>query len=225
MKVVIPETLNEITLDQFLKFQKVIKAEDITEDILCLAMVTIFCKLTVEQARNIEIKDYNEIVLQLSEVLKQEPKFIQRFSLEGMEFGFIPNLDSITAGEYIDLDTYLKDEETHINAMAILYRPIVSSIKNDYKIYAYESSDKYKDVMQFMPLDVYLGSMVFFYNLSNELLTATKLYFQQSNQAKELEAVLATSGVGISQFIQLLEEACSTLKKQLQWNYMSSLHS
>lgn len=225
MKVIIPETLNEITLDQFLKFQKVIKAEDITEDILCLAMVTIFCKLTVEQARNIEIKDYNEIVLQLSEVLKQEPKFIQRFTLEGMEFGFIPNLDNITAGEYIDLDTYLKDEETHINAMAVLYRPIVSSVKNDYKIDAYESSEKYKDVMQFMPLDVYLGSMVFFYNLSNELLTATKLYFQQSKQAKELEAVLATSGVGISQFIQLLEEACSTLKKQLQWNYMSSLPS
>lgn len=225
MKVVIPETLNEITLDQFLKFQKVIKAEDITEDILCLAMVTIFCKLTVEQARSIESKDYNSIVLQLSEVLKQDHKFIQRFSLEGMEFGFIPNLDNITAGEYIDLDTYLKDEETHINAMAILYRPIISSIKNDYKIDAYESSEKYKDVMQFMPLDVYLGSMVFFYNLSKELLTATKLYFQQSKQAKELEAVLATSGVGISQFIQLLEEACLTLKKQLQWNYMSSLHS
>ncbi len=127
--------------------------------------------------RNIEVKDYNEIVLQLSEVLKQEPKFIQRFSLEGMEFGFIPNLDNITAGEYIDLDTYLKDEETHINAMAILYRPIVSSIKNDYKIL-------------------------------------------KSKQAKELEAVLETSGVGINQFIQLLEEACLTLKKQLQWNYM-----
>jgi hypothetical protein len=221
MKVTIPETLNEITLDQFLKFQKVIKAEDITEDILCLAMVTIFCRLTVEQARSIEAKDYNGIVSQLTDVLKQEPKFIQRFSLEGMEFGFIPNLDNMSAGEYIDLDTYLKDEDTHINAMAILYRPIVSSIKNDYKIDVYESSDKYKDVMQFMPLDVYLGSMVFFYNLSNELLTATKVYFQQSKQAEVLSQALATSGVGTNQFIQLLEDACLTLKEQLEWRYMS----
>jgi len=221
MKVIIPETLNEITLDQFLKFQKVIKAEDITEDILCLAMVTIFCRLTVEQARSIEAKDYNGIVLQLTDVLKQEPKFIQRFTLEGIEFGFIPNLDNITAGEYIDLDTYLKDEETHLNAMAILYRPIVSSIKEDYKIEAYESSDKYKDVMQFMPLDVYLGSLVFFYNLSNELLTATKVYFQQSKQAEELNRALEINGVGINQFIQLLEDACSTLKEQLKLNYMN----
>jgi hypothetical protein len=219
MKVTIPETLNEITLDQFLKFQKVIKAEDITEDILCLAMVTIFCRLTVEQARSIEAKDYNGIVLQLTEVLKQEPKFIQKFSLEGMDFGFIPNLDNITAGEYIDLDTYLKDEETHINAMAILYRPVVSSVKNDYKIDPYESSEKYRDVMQFMPLDVYLGSLVFFYNLSNELLTATKVYFQQSKQAEALSLALETSGVGINQFILLLETAVLTLKKQLEWNY------
>jgi len=221
MKVTIPETLNEITLDQFLKFQKVIKAEDITEDILCLAMVTIFCRLTVEQARNIEAKDYNAIVLQLTEVLKQEPKFIQRFTLEGMEFGFIPNLDNITAGEYIDLDTYLKDEDTHLTAMSILYRPIVSSIKEDYKIEPYESSNKYKDVMQFMPLDVYLGSLVFFYNLSNELLIATKLYFQQSKQAEELNQALEINGVGINQFIQLLEDACLTLKEQLKQNYMN----
>jgi len=219
MKVTIPETLNEITLDQFLKFQKVIKAEDITEDILCLAMVTIFCRLTVEQARSIEAKDYNAIVLQLTEVLKQEPKFIQRFTLEGIEFGFAPNLDNISAGEYIDLDTYLKEEDTHLNAMAILYRPIVSKIKADYKIEVYESSAKYRDVMQFMPLDVYLGSLVFFYNLSNELLIATKVYFQQSKQAEELNQYLVTSGVGINQFIQLLEDACSTLKEQLNWKY------
>jgi hypothetical protein len=50
------------------------------------------------------------------------------------------NLDKITAGEYIDLDKYLTDEDTYDRAMAVLYRPIENVFKDLYNIEDYISS-------------------------------------------------------------------------------------
>lgn len=213
MKITIPTTLNEITLKQYQTFRAaVLKNKD--EDFIKLALVTIFCKLSLEDVIKIRIKDLNSIALQISQTLQQEPNFIQRFKLNGKEFGFIPNLDKMTAGEYIDLDKYLREEEDYHLAMAVLFRPIANNFKDLYNIEPYISSEKYRQELEEMPLDVALGSIVFFYNLSNELLKATRLYFQQQTaENKLLEEVLAKNGVGINQFIQLLETASLSLEK------------
>jgi len=213
MKVTIPTTLNEITLKQYQSFKAAI-AKNQEEDFIKLALVTIFCKLSLEEVVKIRVKDFNEIAIQVSQTLQQEPTFTQRFKLNGKEFGFIPNLDKITAGEYIDLDKYLKEEDTLDRAMAVLFRPVENSFKDLYNIEAYVSSEIYRKELEDMPLGVVLGSIVFFYSLSKELLTATRDYFQQQTpEIKHLEEVLQKNGVGINHFIQLLEEACLSLEK------------
>ena len=83
-------------------------------------------------------------------------------------FGFIPNLDEMTLGEYIDLDTYFGDWDNMHKAMSVLYRPITKEKGNLYNIEEYDGT-KYSDVLKLMPLDVVLGSIFFFYNLSSEL--------------------------------------------------------
>lgn len=222
MKINIPTTLNEITLKQYLSFKAAVSKNQ-EEDFLKLALVTIFCNVSLEDAVKISVKDFNDIALQVSQTLQQEPKFTQRFKLGGKEFGFIPNLDKITAGEYIDLDKYLKEEETYSRAMAVLFRPIDNSFKDLYNIEPYISSEKYRLELEEMPLDVALGSIVFFYSLSNELLKATKTYFQQQTaENKHLEEVLQKNGAGINQFIQLLEEASLSLEKLHRSTYILS---
>lgn len=222
MKITIPTTLNEITLKQYQTFRAaVLKNKD--EDFIKLALVTIFCNLSLEDAIKISIKDFNEIALQVSQTLQQEPEFIQRFKLNGKEFGFIPNLDKMTAGEYIDLDKYLREEEDYHKAMAVLFRPIANKFSDLYNIEPYTSSETYGNELLDMPLDVALGSIVFFYNLSNELLKATKHYFQaQTAENKHLEEVLQKNGVGINQFIQLLETASLSLEKLRASTYILS---
>ena len=222
MKITIPTSLNEITLKQYQTFRAaVLKNKD--EDFIKLALVTIFCNLTLEDAIKISIKDFNDIVLQVSQTLQQEPQFTQRFQLNGKEFGFIPNLDKMTAGEYIDLDKYLREEEDYHLAMAVLFRPIANKFSDLYNIEPYISSETYGKELLDMPLDVALGSIVFFYNLSNELLKVTKLYFQaQTAENKLLEEVLQKNGVGINQFIQLLETASLSLEKLQASTYILS---
>jgi hypothetical protein len=70
-----------------------------------------------------------------------------------------PNLDKITAGEYIDLDK--TDEDTYDRAMAVLYRPIENVFKDLYNIEDYISSETYRKELEDMPLDIVLGHWFF----------------------------------------------------------------
>lgn len=225
MKVIIPESLNDITLGQYLKFKKVIEADDISEGIYKLAVVSIFCKLKVQEAQSINLTDFDDIYKKVSEVLQQEPTFKDRFIVDNFEFGFIPNLDEITAGEYIDIDTYSSKEDGFVSIMGVLFRPITNKMKEKYSIEDYESSDKYIDYIERMPLGVALGANVFFYTLSKELLIATQNYLEQTIMKEELEAVSEINGVGINQFIQSLEETSLNLQQLCKPNYMSFSHS
>ena len=211
MKIKVPTSLSDIRLEQFVLFNKVAK-ESNEESFIQLAMVSIFCDISVESAKNIVSNDFNEIVIEISKVLKEQPKFIQRFIHNGKEYGFIPNLDEITAGEYIDLDSFLKDESTYNKAISVLYRPILNKRKDLYNIEEYNGSHEDFNTLS---LEIALGSMLFFWNLSSELLKAMKEYLLQPKNRKTLEAVLAQSGVGINQFIQSLEDVSLILKEQL----------
>ena len=151
-------------------------------------------------------------LISIVSLLKEQPKFIQRFIHNGKEYGFIPNLDEITAGEYIDLDSFLKDESTYNKAISVLYRPILNKRKDLYNIEEYNGSHEDFNTLS---LEIALGSMLFFWNLSNELLKTMKEYLLQPKNQMTLEAVLAQSGVGINQFIQSLEDVSLILKEQL----------
>jgi len=215
MKIKIPTSLSDIRLEQFVLFNKLMK-ESQDENFIQLAMVTIFCDVSVEDAKNIVAKDFTEIVTDITKVLSEQPRFIQRFIHEGKEYGFIPNLDEITAGEYIDLESFLRDEETYNKAMSVLYRPILNKRKDLYNIEEYKGSHTEFNTLN---LEIVLGSMLFFWNLSNELLIAMKAYLAQPKNKILLEVALAQNGVGINQFLQSLEDVSSILKEQLNSRY------
>ena len=225
MKINIPENLNEITIKQFFDFKKCCDTNQ-DDQYLRLAMVSIFCDISVEDIKKISSKDFIDISNQLMNVLKETPTHIEKFVINGVSFGFIPNLENITAGEYIELDTLFKDEETYLEQMAVMYRPVVSKHKNLYSIEPFESTEKHKDIMIAAPISAYLGSKVFFCNLLSELLESFQLFLILGTQeAMDLEEVLATNGVGINQFIQSLEVVSLNLKEQLNLTYIHSLHS
>lgn len=222
MKINIPENLNEITIKQFFDFKKCCDTNQ-DDQYLRLAMVSIFCDVSVEDIKKISSKDFIDISNQLMNVLKETPTHIEKFVINGVKFGFIPNLENITAGEYIELDTLFKDEETYLEQMAVMYRPIIGEHKNLYRIEPFESVEKHKDIMIAAPISAYLGSKVFFCNLLNELLESFQLFLiMGGKEVTDLGEVLATNGVGINQFIQSLEEVSMNLKKQLNLTFIPS---
>lgn len=208
----IPETLNEITLYQYQRFEKLI-ANNEPSEFVNQKTIEIFCNVELKDVARIRIADVSDILAHLNNLLQQKPKLTQTFKLGVYDFGFIPKLEDITSGEFIDLETYLSSTETIHKAMAVLYRPIKSKVKDLYTIEDYESSDKYSEVLKYMPLDIALGSMLFFYHLHNDCVIGLKDFIQSEvEQSEQLNNLLEKNGGGINQFTQQLEEIFSTLK-------------
>jgi hypothetical protein len=217
----VPESLNEITLYQYQKFEKLIQDNEASH-FVNQKTIEIFCNIELKDVARIRIADIDDLLAHLNNLLQAKPKLTRTFKLGVYEFGFIPKLEDMTSGEFIDLENYLSNTETLHQAMAVLYRPITSKVKDLYTIEEYESSYKYSEVLKYMPLDVALGSMLFFWTLLNDCGNALSHYIQnevaQSEQAKQ---VLEKNGVGINQFTQQLKEIFSD-SMQLP-NYPSQL--
>lgn len=207
----IPETLSEITLNQFQKYNKLIKDNEPSE-FVNQKTIEIFCDIKLADVARIRIADVNDILLHLNNLLNTKPKLINTFKLGSIQFGFIPKLEDITSGEFIDLETYLSDVDTFHKAMAVLFRPITNNKKGMYLIEEYKGSDEYAEALKFMPLDVALGAMVFFYHLHNDCVNGLRVYIQSEvENSEDLKKVLEKSGVGINQFTQQLKEIFSNL--------------
>jgi len=206
----VPTNLNDITLGQYQQYIKL--PEGLTENQIALKMITIFCNVPNKIARNIKASDIQTIVTKLSKMFNETPSLTRRFKIGDIEYGFIPNLDDMSFGEYIDLDTYLGDWDNIERAMAVLYRPIKGKYDTLYNIEEYEVKDA--TVYKNMPLDAVLGSIVFFYNLGSELCQVTMDYLH-SPQGLQQRATLEQSGDGINQYTDWLTEILQDLKISL----------
>ena len=162
LEISVPTELKEIKLAQYQAFLKIAKDNE-DEEFLNQKMVQTFCGIDLKDVAEIRFKDVLEITESLGKMFNvQSHKFINRFKLGGVEFGFIPDLENISFGEYIDAEKYLSDWSTMHNAMAVLYRPIVKKKGEKYTIEKYETSATYAEVMKAAPLDVVLGMQLFF---------------------------------------------------------------
>ena len=212
IEIQVPNTLNDITLGQYQKFLKISKDQ---EDSLFLnqKMVEIFCEVELKQVLEIKYKSLDKIIKHLSKLFEQKPKFIQSFKKEEKKFSFIPQLDDISFGEFIDLDSTLKDWETMDKAMGVLFRPELTRHKHKYLIEPYKTYDKYD--MKDMPLEVALGAMVFFYNLGMALIISIPNSFKEEmeNLTSQQKQTLIEDGDFIQAFTVLVKEVLPDLMK------------
>lgn len=217
LSITIPTSLNEITLEQYQKFLSIAKDNKDTT-FLNHKMIEIFCGVSLLEVSLMKVKDISEILARLEETFKaNNDKLIRTFKYNGVEYGFIPNLDEITLGEYTDLDNYISDWDNMHKAMAVLYRPITKKVLNNYLIKEYNGSHEYSELMKSMPLDVVLSATVFFFNLLAELLKYTANYLETDKQIQRLLGKHSSelNGVGILAITHLLKETSLNLKTYL----------
>jgi hypothetical protein len=167
--------------------------------------------------------DLTELIISLTKTLEAEGTFQQRFKIKDLEFGFIPNLEEISFGEYVDLEKYLQDVSTFHKAMAVMYRPIKETFKDRYSIHDYKGSDEYSDLMKFAPLQIVKGANVFFWTLEKDLLRAT-LTFLETETTQEMKTHLAkelnleSSGGGMEAYMYSLKETLQNSMKSPSWD-------
>lgn len=210
----IPTDLSEITLGQYQKFLKVVEDNEESE-FVHHKMVEIFCGVSLKDVSKIKHKDLSYIISNISALFNGKHDLVQRFKIDNTEFGFIPNLDDITSGEYMDIDSYITDWSSMHKAMAVLFRPIVSKAGARYSITDYNGTSEYGELMKRMPLSAVMGSMVFFYHLGNELLKSILTYLESNQEAMNTlnKLNLGKDGDGIHLSMLSLKEMLEDLMK------------
>ena len=214
IKINIPESLHDITLGQY---QDYLEAQEKIDDDYQLGsrMIEIFCNIPVKDVFQFRMSHITNIQKTLIKIFEHKTEtLINRFKVHDIEFGFIPSLDEMTFGEYVDIDTYIKDWKQMHKAMAVLYRPIEAKYDDRYNIVVSDGEET--DIMKDMPLSVCFSSIVFFYNLGIELSQIMMAYTDQMSptQKQQLEA-LELNGGGISQFSHSLKVMLEDLKISL----------
>ena len=213
LEVYIPDTLSEITLGQYQKYLK-IQEENEDENFLAMKMIEIFCGLRGDTILAMKANSIKDITTILSEMFNEKPQLVKEFKMNGKTYGFIPKLEDMSFGEYIDLDTYIGDMENIHRAMGVLYRPIKQRHKDKYIIEDYQGEES--DIMKSMPMDAVLSSILFFYHLGMELST-TMLNSLEDQEEENLVQYLSSTknGDGINQFSVSLKEILEDLKISL----------
>ena len=93
-------------------------------------------------------------------------------NVNDIEYGFHPKLVDMTLGEFVDLETYMKDinENLHL-IMSVLYRPVIAKEEDGtYAIEDYEPNEEVANLFKKeLTLKEFNGASVFFYDLEREL--------------------------------------------------------
>jgi len=222
LKLTLPEHIGDITLNQYQRYDKLqsrLKDEEITLREFNKLKLNLFAGVPYRSIEDIKQKDLEMLMTQIDKAIGQDCPFVQRFKLNGVEYGFIPNLDEITNAEYFDLNKYGAEVETLHNLMAILFRPIgnvkirnnrlqrlfkdrkYTEIKNidkfgNYGIEKYKGTSKYADTMRETPMNIVNGALVFFSILSRELRQHIQRCTAEEQARVQRQQTILQSGVG-----------------------------
>ena len=224
VKIVVPNSLAEITLGQYQEYLKSIDKLDPEKDARTInkKLIEHFCGIEEKMVDKVAYKDVIKVVNVISSAFDKDYELVQLFKLLDVQMGFIPKLDDMSLGEYVDAENFLGDWQNMHRAMAVLYRPVNFRKKERYTIADYSPSDEISLLMKEMPLNVVMGCMVFFYRLGMELSQATLTYIRKTvkkDTTSDLKEALEKNGVGISQFMHSLEEMSENLTKLQNFRY------
>ena len=176
----------DVTMEKWLKlidFQEGTKSEEAEETIAALSNIP--KKLVKELA----LKDVAVIMSKIAELQAKQDSSLKRIiEIEGKEYGFHPDLDSITLGEYADIETFIKNgiEKSLPELMAVLYRPIKEKKNDIYIIDAYDGDIRLRaEEMKKMSAQQVQSALRFFFVFAKELSMILPLYLME--QMKEMK--------------------------------------
>lgn len=217
LDIYVPSSLDDITLEQYQKFHKISDGKE-SSNFINQKMVEIFCNIDLKDIVKIKYTSLNKVLQHIDSLFKKKSKFKNSFVLDGIRYGFIPKLDEMTFGEYIDLDNYFSDWNTMDKAMSVLFRPITYKDKDKYIIEEYKGIN---NNMKKMPLSIVMSTIIFFYSLSKDLSINILKSLQSQKDNIQSNQTLLGNGAGINLYMELVEETLQDLTKSPIETYMN----
>ena len=170
----------EVTLEKWLQlidFETGTKTEEATETIAALS------NIPKQLVKELALSDVATIMSRIAELQQEQDTKLKRIiEINGIEYGFHPDLDSISLGEYADIEQFIKNgiEKNLPELMAVLYRPVKDKKNDIYIIDAYDGDIRLRtEEMKQMSAQQVQSALVFFYTLGKELSEILPLYLME----------------------------------------------
>lgn len=218
-----PQSWADVNLYQYLRWYRAVKSYAETEeypDKAILHGIFNFTNITEDEYLSKNEKDITDLKIQIAKLLNTTytnflPKSI---TIDKVKYGFIPSLDNMSYGEYLDIVEYTKKNmwERMPEIMAMMYRPIISQLGETYAIEKYNGTneDRVELFNLYLTMDCVFGAISFFLDLQRDLLIGTQTYLQEmlkkvGTKGSPLQTALAQNGVDTIQ-LQYLQEMISS---------------
>jgi len=193
LKLSIPNDWSEITTKQYTDYISSVSQEDTDEEHMAKLLLH-FCSLKGNVVKHLKIKDLTKIQSILKQLILKpiSQDIINKIDIDGVIYGFHPNLDEMTMGEFVDLDSHAKEHNLS-KMLGVLYRPIVEDKGNRYTIESYSFEKHGQNYLRLEKLSINIANAVavFFWSLGSKLLDDSITY---SNQVKVEEQNPITDG-------------------------------
>ena len=131
LEINVPNDYSAITLTKFLQLQKDLKVYGDDEEAKLATLFYHLCGVEPGIMQKIDTATFIKIKEQLLSFIARENFDLKPFvNINGVEYGFEPNLSEIAYGAYVDISKYdeLNINENWEKIMAILYRPVKKKI-------------------------------------------------------------------------------------------------
>ena len=171
---------SDVTLStwlQLIDFETGTKTEEATETIAALS------DIPKKLIKELSLSDVAVIMSKVGELqAKQDTKLKRIIEINGVEYGFMPDLDSISLGQYADIETFIKNgiDKNLPELMAVLYSPIKLKKNDIYIIEPYNGDIRLRaEEMKQMSAEQVQSALVFFYTLGKVLSEILPLYLME----------------------------------------------
>jgi hypothetical protein len=170
----VPTSYADISLAKWIELQN--ELENYKDDPAAVTALMLYhlCGLDPKYINGIAVDDYTLVKTQLESFLANVDLPLQRIiKVDGVEYGFEPNLSQMAYGAYADITQYktLTIDKNWGKIMSILYRPVTHKKGEMYSIKTYDGELR-EEMFLKVGMDVHLGALFFFVNLLMDLLTS-----------------------------------------------------
>ena len=171
---------SDVTLStwlQLIDFETGTKTEEATETIAALS------DIPKKLIKELSLSDVAVIMSKVGELQQEQDTKLKRIiEINGVEYGFMPDLDSISLGQYADIETFIKNgiDKNLPELMAVLYSPIKLKKNDIYIIEPYDGDIRLRaEEMKQMSAEQVQSALVFFYTLGKVLSEILPLYLME----------------------------------------------
>lgn len=176
IKIEVPTKWSAVTLSKYLALRKDLDTYAGEEEAITACLFHHLCDFPLEYIQQLNIDTYIAIRQDLINFFNNIDLPLQKFiTIDGVEYGFEPDLSRMAYGAYVDISKYETFEinEKWAEIMSILYRPLIKKTGKIYDIKAYDGTIDGEKFMN-VPMDIHFGTLFFLKTLLKDLLKDTQ---------------------------------------------------